>query len=81
QPLMYTARYNNAEIDALRNTMAITEYYDARAELDGAKGGAFYLERTDKGEYPNVGYPESWLRRVVEERGERYRLPDEKKAE
>lgn len=37
--------------------------------------------RTDDGKYPNVGYPESWLRRVVEERGENYRLPDEKKAE
>ena len=37
--------------------------------------------RTDDGKYPNVGYPESWLRRVVEERGDNYRLPDEKKAE
>jgi len=35
--------------------------------------------RTEDGEYPNVGYPESWLRRVVEEQGERYRLPDDEK--
>ena len=33
--------------------------------------------RTPEGAYPNVGYPEAWLRRVVEERGEQYALPDE----
>ena len=33
--------------------------------------------KNEKGEYPNVGYPEKWLKRVVEERGERFVLPQE----
>lgn len=70
QPLMYTARYNNAEIDALRSTMAITEYYDARAELDGAKGGDFYLERTDRGEYRFLDPKTGKMNRVLVEETE-----------
>lgn len=34
--------------------------------------------RDDEGKYPNVGYPDAWLRRVAKEKGEQYRLPDEK---
>ncbi|MCF0233584.1 MAG: C69 family dipeptidase, partial [Thermoguttaceae bacterium] len=37
--------------------------------------------RSPEGEYPSVGYPEHWLRRVVEETGDRFLLPEEKKAE
>ncbi len=37
--------------------------------------------RTPDGKYPNVGYPEEWLRRVVKERGEVYALPDEETKE
>ena len=37
--------------------------------------------RTPDGKYPNVGYPEEWLRRVVKERGEQFELPDEEKKE
>ena len=33
--------------------------------------------KNEKGEYPNVGYPEKWLKRVVEERSERFVLPQE----
>lgn len=51
QPLMYTVRYNTEEIDALNAAMAVTDYYDARAQLEGAVGGEFKLERTAKGEY------------------------------
>ena len=35
--------------------------------------------RTPDGKYPNVGYPEDWLRRAVQESGERYVLPDNEK--
>ena len=35
--------------------------------------------RTPDGSYPSVGYPESWLRKVVEERGDQFALPDENK--
>lgn len=38
QPLMYTVRYSTEEIDALNQAMAISEYYDARSALEGAKG-------------------------------------------
>jgi dipeptidase len=31
--------------------------------------------RSDKGEYPDVGYPEAWLRRVIQERPHQFRLP------
>jgi dipeptidase len=37
--------------------------------------------RTDDGKYPDVGYPEPWLRRVLRERPDAYRLPVEKPAE
>ncbi len=37
--------------------------------------------RTPDGKYPNVGYPEEWLRRVVKERGEDFALPDEETKE
>ena len=33
--------------------------------------------KNEKGEYPNVGYPERWLKKVVEEEGERFALPQE----
>jgi dipeptidase len=34
--------------------------------------------RSAEGKYPDVGYPEAWLRRVIKERPEQYRLPVEK---
>ena len=33
--------------------------------------------RTPDGQYPNVGYPEQWLRRVVKERGDDFILPED----
>jgi dipeptidase len=36
--------------------------------------------RNEQGNYPDVGYPEGWLRRVIKERPEQYRLPAEKAA-
>ncbi|MDO5308978.1 MAG: C69 family dipeptidase [Planctomycetia bacterium] len=33
--------------------------------------------RQPDGSYPNVGYPEEWLRRVIKESGDRFRLPKE----
>ena len=37
--------------------------------------------RTDDGKYPDIGYPEEWLRRVLRERPDSFRLPVEKPAE
>ena len=37
--------------------------------------------RSSDGKYPNVGYPEEWLRRVVKEKGEQFLLPDEENKE
>ena len=37
--------------------------------------------RDEKGQYPNVGYPEAWLRRVLKEKADLYRLPVEKPPE
>ena len=37
--------------------------------------------RNEQGNYPDVGYPEGWLRRVIKERPEQYRLPAEKPAQ
>jgi hypothetical protein len=37
--------------------------------------------RSDQGKYPDVGYPEAWLRRVLRERPEQFRLPVEKPPE
>jgi len=34
--------------------------------------------RDAEGNYPNVGYPEEWLRRVIRERGDKLRMPSEK---
>ena len=36
--------------------------------------------RDPQGNYPDVGYPEAWLRRVVRERPEQFRIPVEKAA-
>jgi len=33
------------------------------------------------GKYPEVGYPEAWLRRVLRERPEQFKIPQEKAAE
>ena len=33
--------------------------------------------RTDDGKYPNIGYPEPWLRRVLKERPHQFSLPKE----
>jgi hypothetical protein len=33
------------------------------------------------GKYPEVGYPEAWLRRVLRERPEQFKVPQEKAAE
>ncbi len=37
--------------------------------------------RDTHGNYPEVGYPEAWLRRVLKERPEQFKLPVEKAAE
>ncbi|MGA2069690.1 MAG: C69 family dipeptidase [Thermoguttaceae bacterium] len=37
--------------------------------------------RDAQGHYPEVGYPQAWLRRVIRERPEQFRLPAEKPAE
>ena len=37
--------------------------------------------RDEQGKYPDVGYPEAWLRRVLRERPEQFRLPVEKPKE
>jgi dipeptidase len=37
--------------------------------------------RDPQGNYPDVGYPEAWLRRVIRERPEQFRLPVEKPKE
>ncbi len=49
QPLLYTARYNAQEIEALNAAVAITEYYEDRAATEGAVGGDFRLEETEQG--------------------------------
>ncbi len=51
QPLLYTARYTNDEINVLNTVMALTEHYDARLAMEGAKGGEFSLERNEDGSY------------------------------
>ena len=33
--------------------------------------------RSPEGKYPNVGYPDKWLKRVVDEKGDALRLPDD----
>lgn len=48
-PLYYTARYNVSELDALNQSLAITEYYNARAE--GVEGAEFTLTKTEDGGY------------------------------
>lgn len=48
QPLMYTASYSADEVNALKLSMAFTEHYDARAEMEGAVGGEFRLEYNKK---------------------------------
>jgi len=37
--------------------------------------------RDVNGQYPEVGYPEAWLRRVLKERPEQFKIPVEKPAE
>jgi len=37
--------------------------------------------RDIQGHYPEVGYPEPWLRRVLRERPEQFKVPVEKAAE
>lgn len=37
--------------------------------------------RSPEGKYPDVGYPEAWLRRVIRERPEQFRLPATRPAE
>lgn len=37
--------------------------------------------RDEQGKYPDVGYPEAWLRRVLKERPEQFRLPPDKPDE
>jgi dipeptidase len=37
--------------------------------------------RDANGQYPELGYPEPWLRRVVRERSEQYKVPPEKPQE
>ena len=36
--------------------------------------------RSEDGTYPNVGYPEGWLRRVLKERPEQFKLPKPKEV-
>jgi dipeptidase len=36
--------------------------------------------RSPEGKYPDVGYPEEWLRRVIRERPEQYRIPTTRPA-
>ncbi|NCC60822.1 MAG: hypothetical protein EOM12_07745 [Verrucomicrobiae bacterium] len=36
--------------------------------------------RSPSGRYPNVGYPETWLRKVIQEKGDQFRLPPKEKA-
>jgi len=72
-------------------TRFLTDYCVSHAELTVERWRALaehlvtkyndgYI-RDAEGKYPNVGYPESWLRRVIQERGELYRVPVEKPAE
>jgi dipeptidase len=56
------------------------ERWKALAEHLFTKYNDGYVRDPD-GKYPNVGYPEEWLRRVIRERGEQFRVPKEKKAE
>lgn len=36
--------------------------------------------RSPSGRYPNVGYPDAWLRKVIQEKGGQFRLPSGEKA-
>jgi dipeptidase len=36
--------------------------------------------RSPSGRYPNVGYPDAWLRKVIQEKGDQFRLPPKEKA-
>jgi dipeptidase len=56
------------------------ERWKALAEHLFTKYNDGYVRDPD-GKYPNVGYPEEWLRRVIRERGEQFRVPKEEKAE
>ena len=75
------------------NLMAryLTDYSVAHAELTVGRWRALtehlitkyndgYI-RDEQGKYPDVGYPEAWLRRIIKERPEQYRLPADKPLE
>ena len=59
--------------------MQVEKARDAWEELANALIVRFNdgYSRDNEGKYPNVGYPAEWLRRVVNERGAQYMLPDE----
>jgi dipeptidase len=72
-------------------TRYLTDYSVMHAELTVARWRALVEHlftkyndgyvRDPQGKYPDVGYPEAWLRRVLKERPEQFRLPVEKPAE
>ncbi|MGI6401261.1 MAG: dipeptidase [Thermoguttaceae bacterium] len=59
--------------------MQVEKARDAWEELANALIVKFNdgYTKDEEGKYPNVGYPEEWLRRVVKEKGDQYLLPDE----
>jgi len=72
-------------------TRYLTDYSVMHAELTVSRWQALiehlftkyndgYI-RDPQGKYPDVGYPEAWLRRVIHERPEQFRLPVEKPKE
>ena len=59
--------------------MQVEKARDAWEELANALLVKFNdgYTRDENGKYPNVGYPDQWLRRVVKEKGDQFLLPDE----
>ena len=59
--------------------MQVEKARDAWEELANALIVRFNdgYSRDEEGNYPNVGYPVEWLRRVVNEKGDQFILPNE----
>ncbi len=91
QPAVEKTAVELAAINPGLMTRYLTDYSVSHAELTVSRWRALvehlitkyndgYI-RDEHGKYPDVGYPEAWLRRVIKERPEQYRLPVEKPPE
>jgi len=91
QPAVEKTAFELSGSDTNLAVRYLSDYSVTRAELTVTRWRALaehliakyndgYI-RSDQGKYPDVGYPEAWLRRVIAERPDAYRLPVEKPPE